>query len=98
MTDTNAMELETIQDANAPGPLDERIAEARARLDELARDLAAVDEELETFAAERVRHKLLEQAFHALEELNQAGGADLFWDGLSDGCGRRASRAHCPGA
>jgi outer membrane biosynthesis protein TonB len=83
VTDTNAMEPETIQDANAPGSLDDRIAEARARLDELARDFAAVDEELETFTEERVRHKLLEQAFHALEELNQAGGADLFWDGLA---------------
>ena len=82
MTDTNAMEPETIQDANAPGSLDERIAQARARLDELARDLTTVDEELEPFAGERVRHKLLEQACHALEELNQAGGADLFWEGL----------------
>ncbi|MDR7134990.1 outer membrane biosynthesis protein TonB/prefoldin subunit 5 [Lysobacter niastensis] len=83
MTDTNTMEPETIQDANAPGSLDERIAQARARLDELARDLAAIDDELETFAGERVRHKLLEQACHALEELNHAGGADLFWRGLA---------------
>ena len=75
MTDTNAMELETTQDANAAGPLDERIAQTRARLDELARELAAVDAELETFAAERARHKLLEQACHALEQLDQAGGA-----------------------
>ncbi len=82
MTDINAMELETIQDATAPGLLDERIAEARVRLDALARDLSVVDEELETFAAERVRHKLLEQACHALEDLSQAGGADLFWEGL----------------
>lgn len=82
MTDINAMEPETIQDANAQTALDERIAQARARLDELARDLAVVDEELDTFAGERVRHRLLEQACHALEELNQAGGADLFWDGL----------------
>lgn len=83
MTDTNAMETETIQDANAQAALDERIAQARERLDQLAQDIAAVDEELDTFAGERVRHKLLEQACHALEELNQAGGADLFWDGLA---------------
>lgn len=82
MTDTNPMERETIQDTNVTGSLDERIAEARARLDELVRDLAAVDDELETYAAERAKHKLLEQACRALEELDQAGGSDLFWDGL----------------
>lgn len=76
MTDTNAMELETTQHAHATGPLDERIAQARVRLGELARELTAVDAELETFAAERARHKLLEQACHALEQLDQAGGAD----------------------
>lgn len=83
MTDTNPMERETIQDTNVTGSLDERIAEARARLDEFVRDLAAVDDELETYVAERVRHKLLEQACRALEELDQAGGGDLFWDGLA---------------
>lgn len=82
MTDTNAMEPET-NHVDAKALLDEQIAEARARLDELARDLACVDAELETFAGERVRHRLLEQVCHALEELGQAGGADLFWDGLA---------------
>lgn len=77
------MEHETILEADVTGSLDERIAAARARLDEFVRDLAAVDSELETFAAERARHKLLEQACRALEELDQAGGADLFWDGLA---------------
>jgi len=82
VTDTNAMELET-NHADEQASLDERIAEARARLDALAQDLAIVEEELEGFASERVRHRLLEQACHALEELNQADGADLFWDGLA---------------
>lgn len=83
MTDTNAMEPETIHDANAvQAALDQRIADVRARLDELARDLAAIDGEIESFAGERIRHRLLEQACQALEELHQAGGADLFWDGL----------------
>lgn len=81
MTDTK--ELETIQDANAAGALDERIAEARARLDALVDDLSVIDEELEGFAGERLKHKLLEQACHALEELNQAGGTALFWEGLA---------------
>jgi len=80
---TDTKELETISDANAPGELDERIAHARARLDELASDLATIDEELEGFAGERLKHRLLEQACHTLEELHHAGGAELFWDGLA---------------
>lgn len=84
MTDTNAMELETTQDAQATGPLDERIAQARARLAELAHELAAVDKEYEASAAERERLKLLEQACHALEQLGQAGGAEPDGQGASD--------------
>ncbi|GAB3362321.1 hypothetical protein GCM10027431_00300 [Lysobacter rhizosphaerae] len=83
MTDTKTMELETIQDAAAQSPLDERIAHARARLAELACDLAAVDDELESFAGVRSQHQVLEQACRALEELDQAGAAALFWEGLS---------------
>lgn len=77
------MELETIPDAATQSPLDERIAQARVRLDELATDLAVVEEELESFAEVRIRHQVLEKACHALEELGHAGGADLFWEGLS---------------
>jgi hypothetical protein len=80
---TDTKELETISDASAPGELDERIAYARARLDELASDLATIDEELEGFAGERLKHRLLEQACHTLEELHHAGGTELFWDGLA---------------
>src|SRR4249919_725413 len=76
------MELETIQDA-AAHTLDERTAHARARLAELACDLAAVDDELESFAGVRSQHQVLEQACRALEELDQAGAAALFWEGLS---------------
>jgi outer membrane biosynthesis protein TonB len=83
VTDTNTMELETIQDAADQRPLDERIAQARARLDELADNLATVDDELEAFAEVRFRHQVLEKACHALEELGHAGGADLFWEGLT---------------
>jgi outer membrane biosynthesis protein TonB len=77
VTDTNAIEPETHQDAHALAPLAERIAQAHARLDELASELAAVDAELAAFAGERDKHRLLEQARQALEQLNQAGGADL---------------------
>lgn len=85
MTDTNAMEPETIEDGTAAAPLDERIAAVRARLDELALDLAAVDEVLESFLGDRVRYQLLERACNALEELDEACGAHLFWDGLAAG-------------
>ena len=44
MTDTNAMEVET-NHAQAQAELDARIAEARARLDEFAHDLAVIEEE-----------------------------------------------------
>lgn len=84
MTDNNAMEPETNPAANAQA-LAERIAQARARLDELAQDLTALDGQIESFDADRARHRLLEQACRALEELHQAGGADLFWDGLVAG-------------
>lgn len=83
MTDTNSMELETPQDAIAQAPLDERIAAANAQLDGLSRELGDVDLELDGLAGDRVRHRLLEQACSALEELDQAGGGDLFWDGIS---------------
>lgn len=82
MTDTNSMELETPLDASAQVPLDERIAAAHGRLDELARELGDVDLELDGLAGDRVRHRLLEQACSALEELDQAGGGDLFWEGV----------------
>lgn len=95
MTDTNAMELETTQAAPAAGALDERFAEVRSRLDELGHELAAVDHELEGFADERVRHRLLEQTCHALEELDQAGGGGLFWDGIA---AREAWPAHIAAA
>jgi outer membrane biosynthesis protein TonB len=84
MTDTNAMEPEALQDAAAAAaPLDERIAQARARLHELAQDLSAVDAELDNLIGDRVRQHLLERACTALDELDEAYGAELFWDGLA---------------
>ena len=82
MTDTNAMEPET-QDGAAAAPIDERTAEARERLRDLLQDLSAVDDELAGLLGDRVRQHLLERACTALEELDEAYGADLFWDGLA---------------
>lgn len=97
MTDTNAMELETIPDANAVDALQDRITATRARLGELGRDLAIVDGELESFAAERQQHRLLGQACQALEELGEAGGAELFWEGLGLHAGWQAHLAQARG-
>jgi hypothetical protein len=90
MTDTHAMESETIQEAATDGALDERIAAARARLYALVLELAAVDEELEGLLGERVRQQLLERVCNALDELDEACGADLFWEGIASGGNERA--------
>lgn len=90
MTDTHAMEPETIHDATAAGSLDERIAAARARLYGLVLELASVDEELEGFLGERVRQQLLERACNALDELDEACGSELFWEGIAPASERAA--------
>jgi outer membrane biosynthesis protein TonB len=88
MTDTHAMEPETIQDA--PVSLDERMSAARARLYALVLELATVDEELEGFLGERVRQQLLERACNALDELDEACGSELFWEGIAPASERAA--------
>jgi hypothetical protein len=82
------MEAQTItaaSDASAPEACqpDTRLADSQSRLDELRQSLAAVEAELEAFAAERRQHNLLRQACGALDELREAGGADLFWNGVA---------------
>jgi hypothetical protein len=61
-----------------PGLL-EQLAEARARLDGLAQQLLAVDDELASFATARKQHSLLREICSALETLGETGGAELFW-------------------
>lgn len=99
MTDTHAMEPETIQEATATASLDERIAAARARLYQLVLELATIDEELEGFLGERVRQQLLERVCNALDELDEACGAELFWEGIASGSERteHISRARARG-
>jgi hypothetical protein len=55
------------------------LADARARLDVLVRELRAVDAELERLGTERKQHRLLHLACGALEELNELGAARLFF-------------------
>lgn len=90
MTEINTIEPEALPEGTAVAPVDDRIAQARARLHELALELGAVEAELDGLLGERVRHDLLERVCSTLEELDEACGADLFWDGLAAG-GERAA-------
>jgi hypothetical protein len=73
----------TDDDASVPGPtsqeLEQLLAAARERLDGLVSALRAVDAELEGLAPERARHQVLQSFCGALDQLNQAGAATLFW-------------------
>ncbi len=60
------------------------LSQARERLDGLLRDLGAVDAELEAVAPERHQYRLLEQVCGSLEELEEIGAAQLFWNGSAD--------------
>jgi hypothetical protein len=56
-----------------------QLAQASERLDGLARKLRSVDGELEGLSGERQQHRLLTDACSALEQLDELGGASLFW-------------------
>jgi len=56
-----------------------QLGQARERLDGLARNLQAVDDELEGLSGERQRYRLVSDACGALEELGKLGAGALFW-------------------
>jgi hypothetical protein len=70
------MEAVTAQETRELVP---QLAQARAKLDGLVRDLRTIDGELEALATERKQHRLLKDACDALTELGTSGGAQLFW-------------------
>ena len=70
------MESENIQDSQALAP---QLAELRAKLDGLVRELRGAEAELASLAGEREQHALLDTACGALEKLRETGGAGLFW-------------------
>jgi hypothetical protein len=72
------MDAQTGQDRQV---LAAQLAEAEQRLEQLVRELRAIDGEIEALATERVQHQLLRQACGALEQLAEIGGAALFWGG-----------------
>lgn len=72
------MEAET-QDAATAQDLEQLLAQARERLEDLLSNLRVVDTELESMATERQQHQLLQDACGSLEKLGEIGGAGLFW-------------------
>lgn len=56
-----------------------QISQTHEKLSGLERDLRAIDGELESLAAQRVRYELLERLCGSLEELDELGGGELFW-------------------
>ena len=74
-------QIDASQDTLTPELLQALLVEARAKLEELARGIAAVDAELESLSAAREQHQALQAACDSLDELVAMGGAELFWDG-----------------
>src|SRR5262245_44567163 len=70
------MDAVTVKDQQALGA---QLADSRERLVEIARDLRALDAELDSIAPERNQHALLLEVCNAIGKLNAAGGASLFW-------------------
>ena len=80
-TQVDATQGDATQDTLTPELLQALLEEARAKLDELARSIGAVDAELESLSDARTQHRALQAACDALDELGAIGGAELFWDG-----------------
>jgi len=76
----DATGVDAAKDTLTPDLLQALLEEARAKLDELARSIGAVDAELESLSAARAQHQALQVACDALDELGAIGGAELFWD------------------
>ncbi|HVQ11953.1 MAG TPA: AgmX/PglI C-terminal domain-containing protein [Vicinamibacterales bacterium] len=79
--ETDATQVDATQDTLTPELLQALLEEARAKLDELARSIGAVDAELESLSDARTQYRALQTACDALDELRAIGGAELFWDG-----------------
>jgi len=60
-----------------------QLGRSRERLDDLLRDLEAVEAELEGLSCEREQFRLLGQACGAIEELSAQGAGSLFWGELA---------------
>ena len=61
------------------------LREARLRVEQLVDDLRGVDDALQKLELERPKHRLLESACDALEQLQASGAGALFWGGRDPG-------------
>jgi outer membrane biosynthesis protein TonB len=77
----DAAQVDATRDTLTPQQMQALLEGARAKLDELARNIGAVDTELESLSAARAQHRALQAACDSLDELRSIGGAELFWDG-----------------
>jgi len=69
----DVMELTTAHE------LEQLLAATREKLDGLVSKLRAIDAELDGIATERKQHRLLQDVSSAFDQLNESGGAELFW-------------------
>jgi hypothetical protein len=60
-------------------PLNAQIEQTRGRLAELKGEIGAVEAELETFSADRMRFDALREACNLLDRLDQLEASQLFW-------------------
>ncbi len=60
-------------------PLNAQIEQTRGRLAELKGEIGAVEAELETFSADRMRFDALREACNLLDRLDQLEAGQLFW-------------------
>ncbi len=80
------MQAETVEQPATAQALEAQLAQARARLEDLGRDLRAVDGELDALSLERKQHRMLQAVCDVLSELGESGGAELFWgEGMEAG-------------
>jgi hypothetical protein len=84
------MEAATLDDVTTQD-LEGLLAQAREKLEGLVREVRAIDAQLDSLATERKKHRLLQDACGALEELRAVGGAGLFW---GDGAPADKSEEH----
>src|SRR5215472_8190119 len=83
----NGMTSDTAQDQPAPSgealkdqqALIAELGTSQESLDALVGELRSLDAQLEALSTERNQHRLLHQVCDALDELDQLGGAQLFW-------------------